>query len=101
MKVQPRDIINLDAKPAPGIVVESGEKSFRVYFPGINTKEPEVLEFEHRPEMDSDELNVLISRTYQELSGRTIPENGEFFLNHNRAVFAVAHIFKVVPFSGA
>jgi hypothetical protein len=93
-----RDIINLDAKPAPGIVVEAGPKSFRAYFPGVNGEEPEVLEFEHRTEIDPGELNVLVSRTYQELSGCTIPEGGEFFLDVNSAVFAVVRIFRLVPF---
>ena len=100
MKVNARDIINLDAKPAPGIVVEAGHKSFRAYFPGVDGEEPEVLEFEHRTEIDPGELNVLVSRTYHaELSGSTIPEGGEFFLDCNRAVFAVVRIFRVVPFS--
>jgi len=100
MKVQTRDIINLDAKAAPGIVVESSAKSFRVYFPGVNGEEAEVLEFEHRTEIDPGELNVLVSRNYYELCGNTIPEDGEFVLDGNRAVYAVVRIFRVVPFSG-
>ena len=55
-----------------------------------------MLEFEHRTEIDPDELNVIVSRTYQELSGSTIPEGGEFFLDGNRAVFAVVQVFRVV-----
>jgi hypothetical protein len=98
MKIQTRQIFSLDAKPAPGIVVESSQKSFRVYFPGVNGEAPEVLEFEQRTEIDSDELNVIVSRTYQELSGSTIPEGGEFFLDPNRAVFAVVRVFRMVPF---
>lgn len=99
VKVYRGAIINLDAKPAPGIVVENTPKSFRAYFPGMNGEEAEVLEFEHRTEIDPDELNVIVSRTYQELSGSTILENGEFFLDGNRAVFAVVRVFRVVPFS--
>ncbi len=99
MNIQTRQTFNLDAKPAPGIVVESSGKSFRAYFPGVNGEEPEVLEFEHRPEIDTDELNVIVSRSYQELSGSTIPDGGEFALDGNRAVFAVVQIFRVVPFS--
>ena len=100
MNIQPREILNLDAKPAPGIVVESSEKSFRAYFPGVDGEDPEVLEFEHRSAIDPGEINVLVSRTYHaELSGSTIPEGGEFFLDCNRAVFAVVRIFRVVPFS--
>jgi len=99
MRIQTRQIFSLDAKPAPGIVVESSQKSFRVYFPGVNGKEAEVLEFEHRPTIDPDELNVVVSRSYAELSGSTIPENGEFVLDSNRAVFAVVRVFRVVPFS--
>ena len=98
MKVQTRDIINVDAKPAPGIVVESSQASFRAYFPGVNGEEAEVLEFEHRTDMDRGELNVLVSRTYEELSGSIIPEDGEFVLDDNRAVFAVVRVFRVVPF---
>jgi hypothetical protein len=100
VKVHARDIINLDAKPAPGIVVEAGPKSFRAYFPGISGEKPEILEFEYRSEIDHDELNIIVSRNYQELSGCTIPEGGEFFLGGDRAVFAVVRIFRVVPFSG-
>ena len=99
MNIQRGATFNLDAKPAPGIIVESSHKSFRVYFPGVDRGEPEVLEFEHRPVIDPDELNVIVSRTYQELCGSTIPEDGEFFLDGNRAVFAVVQIFRVVPFS--
>ena len=99
MNIQTPEIISLDAKPTPGIVVESSQKSFRTYFPGVNGEEAEVLEFEHRTEIDPDELNVIVSRTYQELSGSTIPENGEFVLDSNRAVFAVVRVFRVVPFS--
>ncbi|MGO9018126.1 MAG: hypothetical protein ACLQVJ_07210 [Syntrophobacteraceae bacterium] len=99
MKIQTSETINLDAKPAPGIVVESSGKSFRAYFPGVNGEEAEVLEFEHRVEIDPGELNVLVSRTYQELSGSTIPEGGEFFLDGNRAVFAMVRAFRVVPFN--
>jgi hypothetical protein len=98
VKVQTRDIINVDAKPAPGIVVESSQASFRAYFPGVNGEEAEVLEFELRTEIDASELNVRVSRAYHELSGNTILENGEFFLDDNRAVFAVIRIFRVVPF---
>ncbi|HAM53087.1 MAG TPA: hypothetical protein DCP92_21190 [Nitrospiraceae bacterium] len=101
MKVHARDIINLDAKPALGTVVETGPKAFRAYFPGISGEEPEVLEFEHRTEIDRDELNVLVSHTnHMELSGSSIPENSEFFLDHNRAVFAVVRVFRVMPFNG-
>lgn len=99
MKVQTRDIINVDAKPSPGIIVETGPKSFRAYFPGVNGEEAEVLEFEVRDEIDAGELNVLVSRAYHELSGSTIPENGEFVLDGNRAVFAMVRAFRVVPFS--
>ncbi|MGA2227408.1 MAG: hypothetical protein ABSH41_23480 [Syntrophobacteraceae bacterium] len=99
MKVQTRDIINVDAKPSPGIIVETGPKSFRAYFSGVNGEEAEVLEFERRDDIDAGELNVLISRTYQELSGSTIPEDGEFFLNGNRAVFAMVRAFRVVSFN--
>ena len=100
MNIKTGETFNLDAKPVPGIVVESSEKgSFRAYFLGVNGGEPEVLEFEHRPVIDPDELNVIVSRTYQELCGSTIPEDGEFFLDGNRAVFAVVQIFRVVPFS--
>jgi hypothetical protein len=99
MKIQTRETFNLDAKPAPGIVVESSQKSFRAYFPGVNGEEAEVLEFKHRTEIDPGELNVLVSRTYQELSGSTILENGEFVLDVTRAVFAVIRVFRVVPFS--
>ena len=99
MKIQTRQIFSLDAKPAPGIVVESSQKSFRAYFPGVNGEEAEVLEFEHRTEIDPGELNVLVSRTYHaELSGSTIPEGGEFVLDAGRAVYAVVRIFRVVPF---
>jgi hypothetical protein len=99
MKIQTRQIFSLDAKPATGIVVETSQKSFRAYFPGVNGEEAEVLEFEHRTEIDPDELNVLVSRTSYELSGSTIPENGEFVLDGNRAVFAMVRAFRVVPFS--
>lgn len=98
MKIQTWQIFNLDAKPAPGIVVESSGKSFRAYFPGVNGEEAEVLEFEHRTEIDPGELNVLVSQTYHELSGGTIPEGGEFDLDVGRAVFAVVRVFRVVPF---
>lgn len=98
MKVQTGETFDLDAKPAPGIVVESSRKSFRAYFPGVNGEEAEVLEFEHRTEIDPGELNVLVSRTYHELSGSTIPDGGEFFLDAGRAVYAVVRIFRVVPF---
>ncbi len=98
MKVQTGETIYLDAKPAPGVVVETGQESFRVYFSGINEEEPEVLEFEHRPEIDRDELNVIVSRSYQGLHGSTIPEDGEFFLDDNRTTFAVVQVFRVVPF---
>ena len=64
----------------------------------MNGEEPEVLEFEHRTEIDRGELNVLVSRGYHELSGGTIPEDGEFELNPDRAVFAVVLVFRVVPF---
>ena len=99
VKVQRGETFHLDAKPLPGIVVESSPKSFRVYFPGMNGEEPEVLEFERRTEIDPGELNVLVSRTYQELSGSTIPEDGEFVLDGKRAVYAVVRIFRLVPFS--
>jgi hypothetical protein len=99
VNIQTRQIFSLDAKSAPGIVVESSPKSFRAYFPGVNGEEPEVLEFEHRTEIDPGELNVLVSGTYQELSGSTIPENGEFVLDCNRAVFAMVRAFRVVPLS--
>jgi len=99
VNIKTGEILNLDAKPAPGVVVESSQKFFRVYFPGVNEEDPEVLEFERRPEIDPDELNVIVSRTYQELSGSTIPEGGEFVLYGNRAVFAVVRVFRVVPFS--
>ncbi len=98
MNIRLRETFVLDAKPAPGIIVESRQKSFRTYFPGVSEEDPEVLEFEHRPVIDPDELNVIVSRTYQELSGSTIPEGGEFFLDDNRAVFAVVRVFRVVPF---
>ena len=99
MDIQTGETFNLDAKPALGIVVESSQKSFRTYFLGVNGEEAEVLEFEHRTEIDPDELNVLVCRTYQELSGSTIPEGCEFVLDCNRAVFAVVRIFRVVAFS--
>ena len=99
MKIQTRQIFSLDAKPAPGIVVETSKQPFRAYFPGVNGEEAEVLEFEHRTDMDRGELNVLVSRTYEELSGSIIPEDGEFVLDSNRAVFAVVRVFRVVPFS--
>lgn len=99
MKVHIRDILNLDAKPTPGTVVESSPKSFRAYFPGVKGEEAEVLEFEHRAEIDLDEINVLVSRTHYELLGSTIPEGGEFVLDGNRAVFAVVRVFKLVPFN--
>lgn len=99
MNIQTRQTFNLDAKPAQGIVVESGQKSFRAYFPGVNGEKAEVLEFEHRTEIDAGELNVIVSRTYQELSGSTVPDGGEFVLDDNRALFAVVQIFKIVPFS--
>ena len=98
MNIKTGETFYLDAKSAPGIVVEFSQKSFRTYFPGVE-KEAEVLEFEHRNEIDPGELNVLVSRTYRELSGSTILEDGEFVLNDNRAVFAVVRIFRVVPFS--
>lgn len=98
MRVHTGAVIHLDAKPAPGIVVESSQKSFRAYFPGVNGEEPEVLEFEHRLVIDPDELNIIVSWTYQELSGSTIPEGGEFVLDDSRAVFAVVRVFRVVPF---
>jgi len=99
VNIRTRDVIDLDAKPVPGIVVETCLKSFRVYFPSVNGEEPEVLEFEHRPTIDPDELNVIVSRTYdRELSGSTIPEGGEFFLDGNRAVYAVVRVFRLVPF---
>ena len=79
--------------------MESSQKSFLVYFPGVNGEEAEVLEFEHRTDIDVGELNVVVSRSYQELSGSTIPENGEFVLDGNRAVFAMVRVFRVVPFS--
>jgi hypothetical protein len=100
MKIQTRQIFSLDAKPITGIVVETSKKSFRAYFPGTSDEQAEVLEFEHRPVIDPDELNVIVSRTYQELSGSTIPEGGEFVLDGHRAVFAVVRIFRVLPFSG-
>lgn len=99
MNIQIRQTFHLDAKPAPGIVVESSRQSFRVYFPGINGEEPEVLEFELRSRIDPDELNVIVSQDYRELSGSTIPEGGEFDLDSNRAVFAMVRVFRVVPFS--
>ncbi len=100
MNIQTRDIIDLDAKPAPGIVVESSMKSFRAYFPGVDGEEAEVLEFEHRNEIDPGELNIIVSRTYPTgLSGSTIPEGGEFVHDGNRAVFAMVRAFRVVPFS--
>lgn len=100
MKVHTGAIINLDAKLAPGIVVESSQTSFRAYFPGIRGEEPEVLEFEHRPVIDPDEVSIIVSRTsHAELSGSTIPEGGEFVLDDNRAVFALIRVFRVVPFS--
>jgi hypothetical protein len=44
---------------------------------------------------------VLVSHTnHMELSGSSIPENSEFFLDHNRAVFAVVRVFRVMPFNG-
>ena len=99
MKVRRGETFHLDAKPLPGIVVESSQKSFRVYFPGVDGEEPEVLEFELRSQIDPGELNVLISQDYRELSGSTIPEGGEFVLDGNRAVFAMVRAFRVVPFS--
>jgi hypothetical protein len=100
VNIQTRETFNIDAKPASGIVVESSQKSFRAYFPGVDGEGAEVLEFEHRTEIDPDELNVLVSRTYHtELSGSTIPEGGEFVLDGNRAVFAMVRAFRVVPFS--
>lgn len=99
MKVNKGAIINLDAKPTPGIVIESNQVSFRVYFPSVSGEEPEVLEFKHRAQIDPDELNIIVSRGHQEPSGSTIPEGGEFVLDCNRAVFAVVRIFSVVPFS--
>jgi hypothetical protein len=100
MKIETRQIFSLDAKPAPGIVVESSQKSFRVYFSGANGEEAEVLEFEQRIEIDPDELSVIVSRSYHaELAGSTIPEDGEFVLDCNRAVFAMVRAFRVVPFS--
>jgi hypothetical protein len=65
----------------------------------VDGEEAEVLEFEYRAEIDPGELNVLVSRTYRELSGSTIPEGGEFVLDANRAVFAVVRIFRVVAFT--
>ena len=99
MKIQAREILFLDAKPAPGIIVEASQKSFQAYFPGVGREEAEILEFEHRHEIDPDELNVIVSRGHQELSGSTIPEGGEFVLDDNRAVYAVVRVFRVVPFS--
>ncbi len=100
MNIKKGATFNLDAKPAPGIIVETGQKSFRAYFQGVNGEDPEVLEFEHRAEIDRSELNVLVSRSYHtELSGSTIPEDGEFVLDINRAVYAVVRIFRVVPFN--
>ncbi|GEM_PF-4528937 len=99
MNIKTGETFYLDAKSAPGIVVESSQKSFRTYFPGVKGEEPEVLEFEHRDEIDAGELNVLVSRNYYELSGSTILENGEFVLDGNRAVFAVVRVFRVVPLS--
>jgi hypothetical protein len=99
VNIQRGTTFNLDAKPAPGIVVESSGKSFRAYFPGVIGEEPELLEFEHRAEIDRSELNVLVTRIYRELSGSTIPEDGEFFLDGNRAVYAVVRVFRVVPFN--
>ena len=58
-----------------------------------------MLEFEHRPTIDRDELNVIVSRTYCELAGSTIPDGGEFVLDDNRALFAVVRVFRVVSFS--
>lgn len=99
MKIQTHDIFYLDTKPAEGIIVELGQKSFRAYFPGVNEEEAEVLEFERRTEIDPDELNVIVTRTYHaELSGSTVPEDGEFELNGNRALFALVRVFRVVPF---
>jgi len=94
-----RETFVLDAKPTPGIVVEASQKFFRAYFPGVNGEEAEILEFEHRHEIDPDELNVIVSRGHQVLSGSTIPEGGEFVLDDNRAVYAVVRILRVVPFS--
>jgi hypothetical protein len=99
VNIQTRQIFSLDAKPATGIVVETSQKSFRAYFPGVSGEDPEVLEFEHRPEIGPGELNVIVSRTYRELSGSTIPEGGEFVLDDNQAVFAMVRAFRVVPFS--
>jgi len=99
MNIQIRQTFSIDAKPTAGIVVESSQESFRAYFPGVDGEEAEVLEFEYRPTIDPDELNVIVSRTYQELSGSTIPEGGEFVLDSNRAVFAMVRVFRVVPFS--
>lgn len=100
MKIQTRDIFHLDAKPAEGIIVELGQKSFRAYFPGMNEEEAEILEFELRTEIDPDELNVIVTRIYHaELSGSTIPEDGEFELDDNRALFALVRAFRVVPFN--
>jgi hypothetical protein len=99
MNIQTCQTFSIDAKPVSGIVVESSHKSFRAYFLGVNGEEAEVLEFERRDEIDAGELNVLVSRTYHELSGSTIPEDGEFFLDGNRAVFAMVRAFRVVPFS--
>lgn len=100
MKIRTRDIFYLDTKPARGIIVELGPKSFRAYFPGVNEEEAEVLEFELRAEIDPDELNVIVTRiNYAELSGSTIPEGGEFELNGNRALFALVRAFRVVAFN--
>ncbi|MGO9019641.1 MAG: hypothetical protein ACLQVJ_14965 [Syntrophobacteraceae bacterium] len=58
-----------------------------------------MLEFEHRTQIDPDELNVIVSQDYHaELSGSTIPDGGEFVLHGNRAVFAMVRVFRVVPF---
>lgn len=98
MNIQRGATFNLDAKPALGIVVETGQTSFRAYFPGFNGEDAEVLEFENRTVIDTDELNVLASQTHRGFSGNTIPEGGEFVLDDHRAVFAVVRIFRVVPF---
>lgn len=95
MKVRTGESFKLDAKPTPGTVVEAGEKSFQVFFPGANGEELEVPEFEHRPEVDPGELNVVVSLDYSELTGSTIPEDGEFDLDAGRAVFAVVRFFRV------
>ncbi len=99
MNIQRGAILYLDAKPAPGIVVECTHKSFMAYFPSVDGEEAEVLEFEHRNQIDPGELNIIVSQDYRELTGSTIPEGGEFFINGNRAIFAVVRIFRVVPFT--